>query len=122
MKRYLLLIMGLFLAFSLGRSAVLLDAQEPDPPSPPPPRPPFPLDGVLDPGDWDEAVLLSSRGCACGCLFCITPAATGRRVRQHSVERVLAELEWVATRGSGRVWFADPNLATDRRQGIGASG
>lgn len=68
------------------------------------------LDGVLDPAQWQEAVLLSSRGCPFDCSFCITPAASSRRCRQHSVERVVAEISHVAEHGSGRLWFADPNF------------
>jgi radical SAM superfamily enzyme YgiQ (UPF0313 family) len=67
------------------------------------------LDGVLDPADWSEAILLTSRGCPHRCLFCLTPAAFGA-ARQHSVERVLDEIEYVTRRGSGRLWFADPNF------------
>jgi radical SAM superfamily enzyme YgiQ (UPF0313 family) len=67
------------------------------------------LTGVLDPADWSEAVLLASRGCPHHCLFCLTPAAFGEP-RWYSVERVLDEIEVVAARGSGRLWFADPNF------------
>jgi radical SAM superfamily enzyme YgiQ (UPF0313 family) len=42
-------------------------------------------------------------------LFCLTAAASGG-VRRHSVDRVLDEIELVARRGSGRLWFADPNF------------
>jgi radical SAM superfamily enzyme YgiQ (UPF0313 family) len=70
------------------------------------------LDGVLDPADWPEAVMLSSRGCPHDCLFCLTPAAFGS-IRYHSIERVLDEIEYVAARGSGRLWFADPNFCAD---------
>jgi len=71
------------------------------------------LSGVLDPARWDEAVLVSSRGCPHRCVFCTTPAAFGP-VRSHSVERVLDEVELVARRGSGRLWFADPNFSFNR--------
>ena len=68
------------------------------------------FDGVLDPADWDEAVLLTSRGCPHACAFCITPAACGRRYRVHSVERVLDEIAFIAARGVERLWFADPDF------------
>ena len=71
------------------------------------------LDGVLDPADWDEAVLLTSRGCPHHCAFCVTPAAFGPAIRAHSVERVLEDISVVARRGSGRLWFADPNFSYD---------
>lgn len=71
------------------------------------------LSGVLDPARWDEAVLVSSRGCPHRCVFCTTPAAFGP-IRSHSVERVLDEATLVARRGSGRLWFADPNFSFSR--------
>ena len=71
------------------------------------------LDGVLDPADWDECILLASRGCPHHCAFCVTPRAFGPAIRAHSVERVLADIEVVAHRGSGRLWFADPNFSFD---------
>lgn len=71
------------------------------------------LEGVLDPVEMDEAIMLTSRGCPYGCAFCYTPAAYGRRVRAHSVERVLEEIAFVARRGTGRLWFADPNFSFD---------
>jgi radical SAM superfamily enzyme YgiQ (UPF0313 family) len=69
------------------------------------------LSGVLDAGDRAESILLGSRGCPFGCAFCYTPAAFGRRIRYHSVDRVLEEIAWVARTGSGRLWFADPNFS-----------
>ncbi len=71
------------------------------------------LDGVLDPAGWDESILLTSRGCPHQCAFCVTPAVFGRRVRSHSVERVVEDIAVVARRGNGRLWFADPNFSFD---------
>jgi len=71
------------------------------------------LDGVLDPADWDEAIMLTSRGCPHHCAFCVTPAAFGPTTRAHSVERVLDDVSVVARRGNGRLWFADPNFSYD---------
>jgi len=71
------------------------------------------LDGVLDPADWDEAIMLTSRGCPHRCAFCVTPAAFGPDIRAHSVERVLEDITVVARRGNGRLWFADPNFSYD---------
>lgn len=73
------------------------------------------LTGVLDPAAREESVLLTSRGCPSDCAFCLTPAS-GRRVRAHSVERVLADIEFVVRRGSGRLWFADPNFSFNRQR------
>jgi len=71
------------------------------------------LDGVLDPSDWDEAIMLTSRGCPHHCAFCVTPAAFGPTIRSHSVERVIEDISVVARRGNGRLWFADPNFSYD---------
>ena len=74
------------------------------------------LDGVLDPADWDEAIMLTSRGCPHHCAFCVTPAAFGPTTRAHSVERVLEDISVVARRGNGRLWFADPNFSYDSKR------
>ncbi len=87
------------------------------PPAPPAPdldRYPSPwLEGILDPSQMEEAIMLTSRGCPHACAFCYTPAASGRRIRAHSVERVLDEISFVSRRGNGRLWFADPNFSFD---------
>ena len=67
--------------------------------------------GVLDPAEMEETIMLTSRGCPYGCSFCYTPSASGKRVRAHSVERVIEEIAFVAKHGSGRLWFADPNFS-----------
>jgi radical SAM superfamily enzyme YgiQ (UPF0313 family) len=69
------------------------------------------LSGLLDPSTMDEAIMLTSRGCPYDCSFCYTPAAFGRSIRMHSVERVVDEIAYVCARGSGRLWFADPNFS-----------
>jgi radical SAM superfamily enzyme YgiQ (UPF0313 family) len=69
------------------------------------------LSGVLDPAGMDESIMLTSRGCPYSCSFCYTPAAFGRAIRTHSVERVVDEIAYVSERGSGRLWFADPNFS-----------
>ncbi|MFA4835329.1 MAG: radical SAM protein [Dehalococcoidia bacterium] len=74
------------------------------------------LEGTLDPADMDEAIMLTSRGCPYSCAFCYTPAASGRKIRAHSVERVIEEIAFVARHGSGRMWFADPNFSFDENR------
>jgi radical SAM superfamily enzyme YgiQ (UPF0313 family) len=74
------------------------------------------MSGVLDPASAEESILLTSRGCPNRCAFCTTPAAFGGKVRSHSVERVLEEISYVAERGSGRLWFADPNFSFSRER------
>ncbi len=73
------------------------------------------LSAVMKPERWDEAVLISSRGCPHHCVFCTTPVAFGR-IRAHSVERVLDEIGLIARHGSGRLWFADPNFSFNRQR------
>jgi radical SAM superfamily enzyme YgiQ (UPF0313 family) len=74
------------------------------------------LDGVLDPGDWEESIMLTSRGCPHHCAFCVTPAAFGPHIRSQSVERVVEDISVVAKRGNGRLWFADPNFSFDEER------
>lgn len=74
------------------------------------------LEGILDPSEMEEAIMLTSRGCPHACAFCYTPAASGRKIRTHSVERVLEEIAFVSRRGSGRLWFADPNFSFDENR------
>jgi radical SAM superfamily enzyme YgiQ (UPF0313 family) len=69
------------------------------------------LTGTLDPSGMDESIMLTSRGCPYDCSFCYTPAAFGRSIRMHSVERVVEEIAYVSRHGNGRLWFADPNFS-----------
>lgn len=71
------------------------------------------LANVLNLEGKNTAILLSSRGCRHVCGFCITPSLYGRRVRFHSIDRVLAEMEFLASQGIERFWFADPNFTED---------
>lgn len=56
------------------------------------------LDAFPQPA-WDllppsrRALLVTQRGCPYACTFCQNPG--GRRVRQHSAERVIADIEWL---------------------------
>jgi anaerobic magnesium-protoporphyrin IX monomethyl ester cyclase len=60
------------------------------------------------------AIMLSSRGCRHVCRFCITPRMCGGKVRYHSIDRVMAELEHLGRFGIERFWFADPTFTQDR--------
>ena len=60
--------------------------------------------------------MLTSRGCPHNCVFCYTPAAFDRKIRYNSVDRVLEEISYVAERGSGRLWFADPNFSFSEKR------
>jgi radical SAM superfamily enzyme YgiQ (UPF0313 family) len=78
------------------------------------------LSGILDPATKSESIMLTSRGCSHNCVFCYTPAAFDRNIRSHSIDRVLEDISYVASRGNGRIWFADPNFSfsEDRVKGI----
>jgi radical SAM superfamily enzyme YgiQ (UPF0313 family) len=77
------------------------------------------LSGVLDPAATGESILLTSRGCPHRCVFCYTPAAFEGKIRFNSVDRVIEEISHVASRGSGRLWFADPNFSFSEARLVG---
>ena len=55
--------------------------------------------------------LMTSRGCPFNCYFCATPVNWGRRVRGHSPERVIKEIEHVVENyGAEYIWFYDDTL------------
>jgi len=55
--------------------------------------------------------IMTSRGCPFNCYFCATPVTWGRKVRGHSPERVLEEIEWLIDRyGAEFIWFYDDTL------------
>ncbi|MDY6856394.1 MAG: radical SAM protein [Thermodesulfobacteriota bacterium] len=72
---------------------------------------PYLQDGLIDFSNTEEAIMLTSRGCPYGCIFCYTPNAFKRKVRFHSIERVIEEIEWVYKKGIKRFWFADPSFS-----------
>lgn len=55
--------------------------------------------------------LMTSRGCPFACYFCATPVNWGRKVRGHSPERVLQEMEHLMDKyGAEFFWFYDDTL------------
>jgi hypothetical protein len=55
--------------------------------------------------------IMTSRGCPFNCYFCATPINWGRRVRGHSPERVLEEIEHLIQKyGAEFIWFYDDTL------------
>lgn len=69
------------------------------------------LDDIFDYERMSEAIMLTSRGCPHNCLYCYTPPAFNRKVRFHSVDRVMEEIKWIKRKGVKRLWFADPNIS-----------
>ncbi len=61
---------------------------------------PFPARDLMDNGlyvrpDTNEpmATIQTSRGCPAGCIYCLSPIISGRKVRERSVSNVFQELE-----------------------------
>lgn len=74
------------------------------------------LSDIIDPAGKDRIILFTSRGCASSCTFCYTPKASGRRIRYHSIDRIIAELQHLYAKGARDFWFADPNFAASRKR------
>lgn len=64
----------------------------------------------VDPARWRSATVESNRGCPYGCTFCDWGQVTRSRIRQFDLERVYAELEWIAVRGISEIFLADANF------------
>lgn len=61
--------------------------------------------------------VMTSRGCPFNCYFCATPLNWGRRVRGHSPERVVDEIEHLIDRyGAEFIWFYDDTLNYNSRR------
>jgi hypothetical protein len=76
------------------------------------------LTGVFDslePERWVSATVESNRGCPYGCTFCDWGAATLQKIRTFSLERVRAEVTWLAERRVPAIWVADANFGILRR-------
>ncbi|MFZ5799736.1 MAG: radical SAM protein [Desulfobulbus sp.] len=74
------------------------------------------LTRTIDPAGKQRAILLTSRGCASPCTFCYTPRASGRKVRFHSIGRIIEEMIFLRAGGINDFWFADPNFAHSRER------
>lgn len=64
----------------------------------------------LDGGLLDMMTVETNRGCPYGCTFCDWGSATMSRIRHFPLDRVAAELEWIAARGVGTLFIADANF------------
>ena len=61
--------------------------------------------------------MMTSRGCPHACNFCLNETAWHRRVRVHSVDRVMAEIDHVQrTMGVDLVFFDDDTFTTSRER------
>lgn len=81
---------------------------------------PVPARHLLPMEMYDErfrGVVLTSRGCPFRCAYCSTAAFNGRRVRVHSVSRVLEEIrKLTACYGVRHVNFVDDTFTFDRQR------
>jgi radical SAM superfamily enzyme YgiQ (UPF0313 family) len=70
------------------------------------------LTGLFD--AWRGAALMATletnRGCPYGCTFCDWGSATQSRIRQFPLERVLAEIDWIAEAEVPWLYVADANF------------
>jgi len=74
------------------------------------------LSGIINLEGKDLACMLTSRGCEHICRFCVTPFVNRRKIRYHSVKRVLDEMEYIANKGVNRFWIGDPNFTASRER------
>ena len=70
------------------------------------------LSGEFEPWfeQFDVTVLETNRGCPYGCTYCDWGSATLSRVSRFAPERVLAEIEYIASRQSKAIFIADANF------------
>jgi len=76
------------------------------------------LNGLFDrfvDAELQSCVVETNRGCPYGCTFCDWGSATTQRIRQFSLDRVFAELEWCASNGSKVIALADANFGIFER-------
>lgn len=68
------------------------------------------LEGLFDHVPSVSAVLETNRGCPYTCAFCDWGALVGQKIKQFDLERVKAEIEWMARRKTENVFVADANF------------
>lgn len=76
------------------------------------------LTGVFDTlpwQHWSAATLESNRGCPYGCTFCDWGSATRQKMRLFDLERVEAEIDWIARHQIPKLWIADSNFGIFER-------
>lgn len=79
------------------------------------------LDGTFDllmsryPGQFTGALLETNRGCPFACTFCDWGQTTQSNVVDFSIDKLEAELTWIAKRHFGFLWITDANFGIRRR-------
>jgi len=75
---------------------------------------PLPDWSLVDPADYVNLSVQTTRGCPHQCDFCDVIQVVGRKVRTKPIAHVMAELEAAHARGSRAVFIADDNLLASR--------
>jgi anaerobic magnesium-protoporphyrin IX monomethyl ester cyclase len=77
---------------------------------------PSPYKNVFDLKAHSIALMLTSRGCTFNCAFCYTPRAYNRRIRAHSVKRVIDDIATCVKAKIKKFYFADPAFTFDKKR------
>lgn len=64
------------------------------------------------------ACIFTSRGCEHLCNFCVTPLFNHRKIRFHSIDHVLEEMQYLQSAGMESLWIGDPNFTAYRDRTI----
>jgi anaerobic magnesium-protoporphyrin IX monomethyl ester cyclase len=70
-------------------------------------------------GHWTErsTTVMTSRGCPFSCIWCGSQCTFGRKVRNRSVENVVAEIEHLVSRYAiDTVWFVDDTFTLNKKR------
>lgn len=76
------------------------------------------LNGVFDKLEWkswNAITLETNRGCPYACTFCDWGSATMQKMRCFEIERIRAEIEWMAQHKIPKLWIADSNFGIFER-------
>lgn len=70
----------------------------------------------IDPASWNYCLPVeTTRGCPYGCTFCDWGSDTMSRIRTFAADRVTAEIDWAAGRGTVAINLSDANFGIMRR-------
>ena len=75
------------------------------------------LSGTIDAAKYSGMLWQISRGCSFACEFCYDGGGS-RTVRRFSLERVEAELRWLAKSGIQQVFVLDSTFNSDRQRAV----
>jgi len=64
---------------------------------------------------WTAATIETNRGCPYGCSFCDWGSATMQKMRHFELQRIRAEVEWIAQHKIPKLWIADSNFGIFER-------